>query len=521
MTGIITAVAGTATSGFSGDGSAATSADLAVPRGVAFDALGNLYIADSENFRIRRVDTTGIITTVAGTGTEGFSGDGGPATSAELGDPYAVAVDALGNLYIADPSNSRIRRVDAAGIITTVAGTETFGFSGDGSAATNAELDEPYGVAVDALGNFYIADSYNNYIRRVDASGIITTVAGSIDPEGMGPLAQADLADPRALAVVSGANLAFVAGGSTGTVQAIESTPSWLGVVAGRYRQASATGNLARFQDGAFGTVTGVAYDAGAGVVYLTESTANVIHAVTIVDPTNADTWTIAPLANTAGTAGFQDGAAATAMFRDPTGLTLDTTAHVLYVADTGNHVLRAIDLTTATVSTIAGTPATLGFAGDGGAATSALLYQPSAVTQCGSDLFIADTGNDRVRRVASDGTISTVLGVGVAASSGEGEPASTFPVNAPLGLACDSAGNLYVTSTTTVRMVLAFPTGVVDGAGRVQTIYGLDPGTDFPQSATRCLTGLVVTGPTTVQVVDSCTGLLVQIDRVQTKGQP
>ena len=283
-------------------------------------------------------------------------------------------------------------------------------------------------------------------------------------------------------------------------------------VVAGRYPQPVATGQLARFQTSSFGTVGGVANDATPRLIYLTESTANRIHAVTIVDPNNPDTWTIAPLANTAGTAGFADGAAATARFRDPTGLLFD--GGTLYVADTGNHVIRTIDLATLTVSTVIGTPATLGFAGDGGPAMQALLYQPQAIAKCpDGDLFIADTGNDRIRRVDATGAITTVLGDGIADSSGDGGPASTFPIDAPLALGCDALGNVYATSRTTVREVAANDHGIVDGTGPVLTIYGAPPRTAFPADVTRCLTGLAVVDAT-VQVVDSYTGLLVSLAR-------
>jgi hypothetical protein len=250
-------------------------------------------------------------------------------------------------------------------------------------------------------------------------------------------------------------------------------------------------------------------------LIYLRESSSNKVEVVTIVDPTDAATWTIVPLANTDGTAGFANGAAATARFRDPTGLYLDASAHQLYVADTGNHVVRAIDLASAMVRTVAGTGAQRGYAGDGGPASAALLYAPQALTQSSNgDLFIADTGNERVRRVAaSTGLISTVLGDGTAASSGEGQPSASFPVAAPLGLACDATGNLFVTSTTTVRLVPADGAGAVDGSGEVQTIYGAPPRL-FPASVTSCLTGLAVTGSTTIQITDACTGLLVELDR-------
>ena len=173
--GIITTVAG---GGSGGDGSAATNASLGSPYGVAVDASGNLFIADIGNQRIREVSTNGIITTVAGNGAYGYSGDGGAATNASLGYPDGVAVDASGNLFIADNLNSSIRKVSTNGVITTVAGNGTYGYSGDGGAATNANLHFPSGVAVDASGNLFIADSFNHRIRRVSTNGIITTVAG-------------------------------------------------------------------------------------------------------------------------------------------------------------------------------------------------------------------------------------------------------------------------------------------------------------------------------------------------------
>src|SRR6185437_29977 len=180
--GVITTVAGNGTGGYAGDGGAATSAAIFREYRQIFDSAGNMYIADSSNHRVRKVSAgTGIITTVAGTGTAGYSGDGGLSVNAGLYNPQGVAVDSAGNLYIADFSNSRIRKVAAAtGIITTVAGTGTYAYSGDGGLATNAGMLSPDDVAIDSAGNLYIAD-YNNFrVRKVSAgTGIITTVAGN------------------------------------------------------------------------------------------------------------------------------------------------------------------------------------------------------------------------------------------------------------------------------------------------------------------------------------------------------
>ncbi|MGO9538588.1 MAG: HYR domain-containing protein [Limisphaerales bacterium] len=209
--GIITTVAGNGSYGYSGDGGQATSASLAGPSGVAVDASGNLFIADTYNNVIRKVDNNGIITTVAGGGHYGL-GDGGAATSASLVQPSGVAVDAFGNLFIADTYNNVIRKVDNNGIITTVAGGGHYGL-GDGGAATNASLVQPSGVAVDASGNLFIADTWNNRIREVDPDGIITTVAGngSLNYSGDGGQAtSASLAGPSGVAVDASGNL-FIA----------------------------------------------------------------------------------------------------------------------------------------------------------------------------------------------------------------------------------------------------------------------------------------------------------------------
>jgi len=202
--GTIRTLAGNGIRGYSGDGGPAVQAQLSGPWDVDVGPDGAIYIADTGNNRIRRVDTGGRISTVAGTGTAGFAGDGGPATEAQLTAPRDVAVGPDGALFLADGENNRVRRVDAGGQISTVAGTGTAGFAGDGGQATQAQLNTPHGVDVDAAGNVYIADLYNNRVRMVDRSGIITTIAGTgvhgYSGDG-GPAVQAELAFPRSVAV--------------------------------------------------------------------------------------------------------------------------------------------------------------------------------------------------------------------------------------------------------------------------------------------------------------------------------
>ena len=225
--GQLTIFAGTGGLGFSGDGGQARLADLACPAGLAFNRDGNLYVADTYNHRIRRIDRAGIITTVAGSGpvvngaganaggyVDGdFGGDGGPATAARLSSPTNITFDAAGNLFIADNGNDRIRKLDKNGIITTVAGNGTVGFAGDGGPATAARLNGPGSIAFDTAGNLYIADGGNNRIRRIDPRGIITTIAGNGGPTVSGdggPASAAALSSPSGLAFDANGNL-FIA----------------------------------------------------------------------------------------------------------------------------------------------------------------------------------------------------------------------------------------------------------------------------------------------------------------------
>ncbi|MGH9784684.1 MAG: hypothetical protein ACRD88_10895, partial [Terriglobia bacterium] len=203
--GVLTVVAGNGIDGYSGDGGPAPSASLRDPRGVALDTAGNLFIVDFDSPRVRKVSPAGIITTVAGNGEWDFAGDGGPALRASFRDPHGVAVDAVGNLYIADSTNHRIRMIRPDGIITTVAGNGIETFSGDGGPATAASLRFPTGVAVDAGGVLYIADAGNGRIRRVAADGRITTVAGGpccAVGDG-GPATLATLENPGGVAVAA------------------------------------------------------------------------------------------------------------------------------------------------------------------------------------------------------------------------------------------------------------------------------------------------------------------------------
>jgi uncharacterized protein (TIGR03437 family) len=222
---VITTVAGTGTNGYSGDGGPASSAALGGPAGIALDSAGNLYIADAYNYRVRKVSANGVITTVAGNGTAGYSGDNGPATSAQLRSIYGVAVDSAGNLYIADTDNNRIREV-SKGTITTLAGTGTVGYSGDNGPATSARFSSPWSVAVDSAGSLYIADLFNNALRKVSGGTITTIAGGGAGFSGGGPVNGVALTAPNGVTVDAAGNLYIADTGHHRILQLIPPAPT-------------------------------------------------------------------------------------------------------------------------------------------------------------------------------------------------------------------------------------------------------------------------------------------------------
>ena len=455
-TGTITTVAGTEEFGFSGDGGPATQAWFSSPDGVAVDRAGNLYIAHRNNHRILKVDSTGTITTIAGTGKSDFSGDGGPATQATLSWPEGVALDGAGNLYIADMNNHRIRKIDSTGMITTVAGTGGLGFSGDGGPASQAQINSPTGVAVDGAGNLYIADTGNHRLRKVDSTGMITTVAGTgglgFSGDG-GPASQAQINSPEGVAVDGAGNLYIADRGNR--IRKVDSTGTITTLAGTGERGFSGDGGPA--SQAQINTPTGVAVD-GAGNLYIADR-GNRIRKVD-------STGTITTIAGT-GKFGFSgDGGPATeAWIELPTGIAVDGAGN-LYIADFGNGRIRKVD-STGTITTVAGTGG-LGFRGDGGPATEAWIELPTGIAVDGAgNLYFADAVNDRIRKVDSTGTITTVAGTGLRGFSGDGGPASQAPINTPTGIAVDGAGNLYFAETRNHRI------RKVDSAGTITTVAG------------------------------------------------
>jgi sugar lactone lactonase YvrE len=333
---IIKTVAGNGTSALSGDHGSAAGAGLSEPFGVAVDAAGNLFIADTANNRVREVDTSGIIITVAGDGVGGFSGDGGRATSASLNTPTGVALDAAGNLYVADTFNNRVRKVDSAGVITTVAGNGEARFSGDGVAATSSSLRAPFSVAVDAAGNLYIADTSNHRIRKVDSSGIITTVAGDgrerFSGDG-GKATSASLNFPIGVTVDRVGNL-FITDQSSQRIRKV-SAAGVITTVAGNGRE-SFSGDGGRATLASLNLPTGMAVDT-AGNLYIADTSNHRIRKVS----TAGIITTVA--GNGIGGFSGDGGAPTSASLHLPGGVAVDSPGN-LYVADTFNNRIRQVN---------------------------------------------------------------------------------------------------------------------------------------------------------------------------------
>ena len=471
---IIETVAGV---GDDGDGGPATGAQLSSPLGVAVDGAGNLYIADWLNHRIRKVDAAGVISTVAGDGTEGFGGDGGPAVAAQLYRPEGVAVDGAGNLYIADSSNNRIRKVDAGEVISTVAGDGTYGYGGDGGPAVAAQLRGPSGVAVDGAGNLYIADEFNHRIRKVDAAGVISTVAGDgtrgygfggYGGDG-GPATAAQLSSPEGVAADGAGNL-YIADRFNHRIRKVDAG----GVI------STVAGDGTRGYGGDGGPAvaaqlrgpSGVAVD-GAGNLYIADYFNNRIRKV--------DAAGVISTVAGSGEGGFgfggyggDGGPATAAQLSSPEGVAVDGYDN-LYIADTDNNRIRKVDAGTGVISTVAG-DGTEGFGGDGGAATAAQLFLPIDVAPDGAgNLYIADTLNHRIRRVNSAGAITTVAGYGPTGEGGggfggDGGPAAGARLNSPVGVAVDGYDNLYIADTLNHRIRR------VNSAGAITTVAGYGP---------------------------------------------
>ena len=460
--GMISTLAGTGDWGFSGDGGPAAAARLARPFGLALDREGNLYVSDSGNHRIRRIDAaTRIIETVAGTGEVGFSFDGGPAVAAEVVDPQGIATDDSGNVLVAERATSRVRRIDAVtGTIDTVAGTGARGHSGDGGPATEGMLQWPEGVAADQSGNLYVADTRNHRLRRIDhATGVIETLAGGGGPgfSGDGEAAsQAQLHLPAGVAVDAVGNV-FVADTWNRRIRRIDAMSGVIETIAGT-GEAGFSGDGEAASAAMLFAPQGVAVD-GSGNVYIADT---LNHRVRRIDSV---TRTISSVAGSGSpTASWTGGEAGQARLDAPVALELDGSGNVLYV---DSNRLWKLDAS-GTVEKLAGS-GSVGDSGDGGPASEAAFhYLHGIVADKAGNVYIADMGNHRIRWIdAATGLIATLAGTGESGYSGDGGPASDARLSWPHDVALDPAGNVLVADTRNHRIRrIDVLTGVIETVG-------------------------------------------------------
>ncbi len=501
-TKVITTIAGNGIAGFSGDGGPAKSARLSYPVGIVFDQEGNLLFSDSGNNRIRKIDTQGVIGTIAGNGNWGFDGDGGAATAASLAQPFGLALDAAGNLYICDQGNNRIRMVDTQGIITTVAGNGIAGYAGDGGPATQASVNFPYAAIVDSSGNLYIGDYYNLVVRKVDTQGTITTFAGNglggCNGDG-GPATAATIGAPGGFAIVAGALL--ISGNGCSKVRVVDLGTNIITTVAGSGGGYDGEGN----------PPLSTKFRGQRGLLF--DSTGSLL----IVDRGNQRIRRLdsnTKLVNTIAGGFVGDGGKGTAASLGlPNGVSYDSITGALYIADTNHNRVRVL-YPTGIIETVAGTGIS-GNDGDGGPATQARLNSPYAVaTDRSGNLFIADQGGAVLRKVDNTGTITTIAwgwgdtfysllalaidangdlygadpyryviwkisadGSTITAVAGvadmygfnsDGILATEAWLGSPMGLALDAKGNLYIADTDNSRVRMVNPI-----TGLISTIVG------------------------------------------------
>jgi uncharacterized protein (TIGR03437 family) len=456
--GIVTTVAGTGTAGSLGDGGLATAARLNGPVDMLVDASGNLYIADQGNNRVRKVTPAGIIGTYAGTGIAGSAGDGGSALTAQLNEPSGLAMDSSGRLYVTERSGARVRRITPASsgaLIETFAGTGTAGFQGDGGQATSAQLDGPYGLAMDSAGNLYVADNGTSQrIRKITPGGIITTLAGTLHYGGDGgPATAARLGFPQSVAADNQGNL-YIADTENERIRLVGAN-GVIGTYAGTGIRGSAGGPTAA---ATFNEPSGIALDS-AGNLYIADASNFLIRKVSPAGVVG----TVA--GNGSGVSSGDNGPALSAGLGTPAAVALGADSSI-YIAESDGNRIRKID-PQGNITTVAGTGAA-GYGGDLGPATSALLNRPYGVALDSSgNLYIADQLNYRVRKVDSKGIITTFAGIGQQSFGGDGGPATAAGLRAVSSVAVDTAGDVFIGDPDNGRIRM------VDSSGVITTVAG------------------------------------------------
>ena len=455
---------------FDGAGSAARFNN---PMGVAVDAAGNVYVAEYTNSTIRKITPTGVVSTFAGRSLVRGRGDG-TGSAALFDQPFGIAVDAAGNVYVADTGNNSIRKITPAAVVTTLAGTGAVG-SDDGPGA-GATFNAPRALALDATGNVYVADTYNSTIRKVAPDGVVSTIAGiPLSPGSAdGATGVSQFAFPMGIAVAPSGDL-HVADTANAAVRIV--TP------------AGAVTTLVRDPAG-LGQPVGIAVGAG-GLTYVSESEGFIIRTV-------SPAGLIATLAGTRLVAGVTDGPAASALFRFPQGLAIDA-AGTLYVADSQNNVVRTIKA--GIVATLAGLASDTG-SNDGVGASARFNFAQGVAVDAAGNAYVADYLSATIRKITPAGAVTTLAGVPDAVGHVDGA-GSTARFDGPIGIAIDDTGTLYVTESANNTIRKITPAGVVStlagtaGASGSADGTGAAAGFSFPW-------GVAVDAARNVYVTDS-----------------
>ena len=498
--GVVTTLAGSPGTYGSADGTG-SAARFKNPSGLTVDSNGNIYVADTGNFTIRKVTPAGVVTTLAGSTGAGGSIDG-TGSVARFFEPTGVSVDSAGNVYVADYGNSTIRKVTPAGMVSTLVGSPGV-FGGADGMGSAAQLNLPRGVAVDNAGNVYVADSRNNTLRKVTPVGLVTTLAGSAggigNVDGTGSAARFD--QPNSVAVDSVGN-AYVADTDNNAIRKVTAMGVVTTLAGGVWGVADGTGKSAGFD-----FPSGIAVDS-AGNVYVADTSSSTIRKVT-------SAGVVTTLAGVAGpeNRGSTDGTGSEARFNEPTGIVVDSVGNV-YVADWGNVTIRKMTQT-GVVTTLAGKPGTSGSAD--GMGSAARFSGPWGVAVDGAgNVYVTDisvaNGNNTIRKVTPAGVVTTLVGSPGVTGSVDGT-GTVARFNSPFGIAADNAGNIYVADSgnTTIRRVT--PVGVVTTIGGVAGFVGKSDG--IGNSARFAFpSGIAVDSAGTLYVADTANSRI-------TKGTP